>query len=948
MNGMKKNMNNLKTKLFKSGRPFGTSLSILKKMTNQIPNDLQIIPEEILLNYEISLLLFIKLNNEIISNGLKLTDTDLNIFYQLPLFVSDDFVSMWEKDKIWKYYNHPNDILNKYDECINEKKPSFAYIPHIHRWYKPLWNDFFEQQPEYINEILLNSLKTFSDYRQKRPLYYNNEIYKNIFNICNIIKTENSQLLFLLNSLFNFKLPHTQLLIERFLEIINYNDYKFLSSLDNIFTHFNVRESTIYEAFSSNSILVKSGILKHIDIKNADFSLPSKNTSNLFNVLFGETLNIIGSKHQKNIISAIIDNFDDIYPNNEKLLPLSSWSYIEILNQCSLKLKMRTPLKILITGNSGTGKTSMAYSLLKNEGYSVYYIQEKDHKINNAKSALSILSCIENSALIIESLNKIDPEIINNSEIPLIILNDNQKDEGQISLHQKVLFDYTMDISNIPFKKRLEYAKTKFTDNNLSMRIAQQIKSFNDINKISRLIQTENDWDKLNQHIVTYNKNEHDFCSIIGHENIKDIPDFKGYEHINEYFNIIYDLFKNPIKYEKLAAKAPKGFLISGEPGTGKTLFVKQVAKKTKLPLISVHTSLLIDNIDKIKEVFDLAQGAAPCILFFDEIDSLLINPISPFGDVNTKKQSILNCMLTEIDGIKNLSGVIILGTTNHVHKISDAAKRSGRLSETININLPSFDDRKSIWKNYLENKINDNSYDVDNLALSTAGFSGADINEAVNQACLYAINDNKSEIEYKHLDKACEVILWGRGDKIDLSDESLWRTSVHETGHAMLALKYNQNLNRVTIIPRQKALGVTHILKDENKFSESKKSLAEHIEIFIAGIMAEKVIFGEYESGGSSDIKFITSMIITYFTKCGFSESIGFLNIEDVKSWSEQKKTSFEKECNEFVNKCAENVEHWLEKNKTLLTDLSQQLFDNKSLDFNQLKSWKVKITNL
>lgn len=941
-------MNNREeVKLFQGGRPFGSMLDLVKRLTNKIPNDLFILPEENLLNFELCILFYMQMNEERKARGFALSEKDLDVFYSLPLFLSEDFVEIWEKEKTWKKYVKNEQVDVAYNNILEEKKPSLAYLPQRNEWYKSIWNEFFTENEDFVEIILKNSYRIIHDYRLKRPVFYNDKAYENITNFCKIINAKEVSVVSLFISLFNFKASHTRGLLERFMEVISYNDGKFFDTLNNIFQYFEVNTQNIIPLFNANSMLVKAGILSEIDIQNKDYIFYFKNNQaeSLWNHLKGQTLDLIGSKPLDNTISAIVDKYEDDAENSAITLPLSAWDYVEILEQCAMKLKMQESLKILISGKSGTGKTSMGYALLKENNYEVFYLKKDDERRKNVKSILSVLACIKNASLLIEEINDIDMTAISKTTIPVIILNDNDR-SSETSLHDKVIFDYSIDVSLIPFKKRLEYTKSKIADDNLAIRISQQIKSFGDINKITRLVKTEDDWDRMNHHIATYNDSKNDFCSILGYESIKDIPEFKGYEHINNYFNIIYDLFKNPVKYEKLEASAPKGFIISGEPGTGKTLFVKHIAKKTKLPLLVVQTSLLVENSDKIKEVFDMARGSAPCILFFDEIDSLLINPIS-FGKVDTQKQSILNCMLSEIDGVNNLSGVIVLGTTNHDDKIAEAAKRSGRLSETIEIELPKLEDRKAIWANYLSNKQGTDNFDIDSLAISTSGFSGADICEAVNQASLYAVNDNTQNIEFRHIDKACEIILWGRGDKkVNLSQESLWKTSVHETGHAMLAMKYKRKVNRVTIIPRQKALGVTHILHDENKFSETKSSLGEYIEMLLAGIMAEKVIFKQYESGGSSDIRAITKTVHSYFLGCGFSETIGFLNVADMEFWSEKKKIAFEEECQEFINNCAKKVEKWLSDNIDLLTKLSQELLEKKSIAYHELKSWEEKIS--
>lgn len=944
-------MNNLnmnsELKLFKEGRPFGESLNLLKRMTGLVASDLHILPEEVLLNYESSILLYMAMYDDLKKKGLKLTDKDLKIFYSLPLFLPKNFVAEWENKKIWNNGSLDYDVVSLYSELLEGSTPSQAYVPLQNEWYISIWNSFFRKNEDIIKNILMYSFNTFRDYKAKRPVSFKDEQYNNINKICALINSKDAGMLSWISALFNFKLPHTTELISRVIELSDYNACKVFSTLNDITQFFNFNESNIFDILDEDSLLVKSGILKELKINNRDYDIYCKDKKAavfLWGLLAGNNLTEIGSKPCDNIINNIVDTYD-MNKEHINVLPTNSWDYLPIIEECAFKLKKGDSLKLLLTGKNGTGKSSIALSLLKENGLNVFYINRNDSKKENLKSILNILAFIDKSSIIIEDLNDIDSQVIKESKIPVIVINNDNID---VEIKGKIVFDYIVDTSDIPFKLRLSYAKSKINSENLAIRVAQQIKNFSDINKISRLVSSEEEWDKMNNHIITYDSRRNDFCEIINNEKIKDVPDFVGYESVYNYFNIIYDFFKNPIKYENLSVNAPKGFIISGLPGTGKTLFVQNVAKKIKLPLLSVRSSILIKNPEKIREVFDLARMSAPCILFFDEIDTLLIDPNGNMGSVDTEKQNILNSMLTEMDGVNGLSGVMILGTTNNSNKISNAAKRSGRLSETIEIDIPNFDDRKAIWSKYLNDKnIESESY-IESLASSTLGFTGADISEIVNQACLYAINKNKETPDFGDIDRACEVVLWGRGnERIKMDADSIFKVAVHETGHALLAFKNGKEVNRVTIIPRQNALGITHVISDENVLSETLNSLKGNIEILLGGILAEKVIFGEYESGGTSDLKRVSSIVDISFMRCGFSKTIGLMSGDDKNAWSEIKKQNYEKECFEFVSEIAKETEDWLLKNKELLNRCSQELNKQKSLSFSDIKHWKEDVKN-
>lgn len=930
------------TNLYVSGRPFGNALNLLNRLANKSQRnflDYEILTTEEILNYELSFELIKQLFTDLKTENKEIDEDFLNVIYSMPLFLSEEFAKNWEHEQPWKDYPVSDNDKTYMAYYIESKKPTFAYLPETNNNYKKIWNYFFKnasiEEFIYIIDYSIGNLKR---YRLERNAFLFNPLFKNIEELSNKLKLNEDQKksLYVIYILFNFKYNHTNKLLTRLLKADKYNGTSFFNRIEKAI---NCENNQITKMFTEYSILVKSGIFNKLKLTGNDFDILKicdKNSSQLWE-------NIEGPISKNYLYNSLYDLFSLILKKDLAIedLNLSNWNYIEILNNIHFKIKTNENIKLMILGKKGTGKTTLAINLIKNSGLTPYYIDKDNKEIKDIlANVIYLLNETENAALIIENSDGLNLEALTESNITVILIEENT---DKIELKNKNHFDYVVDISDIPFDYRLAVAKKLNNNENVAIKIAQQMKTFSDIAKLSRLLKEDKEWDKLNKHIYTFTEYDQNLCNILSVDKMNNINEFAGYKENKKYFDIIYDLFNNPIKYQEMSVASPKGFLISGEPGTGKTLFAKHIAKKINLPMVVVNTTYLVSNIEKIKDVFDIARNNSPCILFFDEIDSLLTNPKTMFS-VDTNKQKVLNTMLSEIDGVKSLSGVLIIGTTNHFHNIAPAAKRSGRLSENIEIRVPTYKDRKEIWESYL-NKKKIEGINIESLVLSTEGFTGADINEAVNQACLYALFDNENKMKFEHLDKACEIILWGRGNDLDIKPNDLYRTAVHETGHAVLAMRYGIKVNRVTIIPRQGALGVTHILRDENKFSESFTGLKNRIAMLLGGIIAEKVIFGEYEAGGTGDLYSITNLTENLFMKAGFSKTLGFSSHSTKELWSEKRKFEFEEECTTFINEIAEETEKWINSNKELIKELANEVLDKRSLTFNELTLWEDKI---
>ena len=288
----------------------------------------------------------------------------------------------------------------------------------------------------------------------------------------------------------------------------------------------------------------------------------------------------------------------------------------------------------------------------------------------------------------------------------------------------------------------------------------------------------------------------------------------------------------------EMGAKADKGILLVGPPGTGKTHFVRNLSKIVNIPIFAPETSLLASNLEAIGPMFSELKKQAPCILFLDEIDTLITNP-KTFTGVDLEKQKIVNTFLSNVDGIEDNDGILIVGTTHRMDNFDPASTRSGRLSKIITLNLPNKNARKEIWKAHIQNKKISPNVKTEELSLLSVSFSCADIMEATNKAALFAVESGKSEIDINDFKLACDETFWGYTDSnIVINEKQKKMTAYHEAGHAILAWRHGYNVQRITIRPRQKSLGATHFVGEEGVFSMSIERIRNKLQVMLGGYL--------------------------------------------------------------------------------------------------------------
>jgi cell division protease FtsH len=426
-----------------------------------------------------------------------------------------------------------------------------------------------------------------------------------------------------------------------------------------------------------------------------------------------------------------------------------------------------------------------------------------------------------------------------------------------------------------------------------------------------------------------------------------------AYEAKEELVEVV-DFLKNPERYTKLGARIPKGILLSGPPGTGKTLLAKAVAGEADRPFFSASGSDFVEmfvgvGASRVRDLFSNAKKNAPCIVFIDEIDAVGKKRGSNFGGGNDERDQTLNQILVEMDGFNSSDTVIVLASTNMADILDPALLRPGRFDRQINIEKPDVKAREEILQVHAKNKPIDNSVNLRTIAKGTVGFSGADLENLLNEAALLAARDHKTIIYENDIENAKDKVLMGpeKRNLIMLQKEKE-NTAFHESGHVIVAhyLKETDPVYKVTIVPRGFALGVTQQIPIDDKKGYSKRFILNRIAILMAGRIAEEIRFGEdaITTGASNDIKVATEMAQSYVTKFGMSHKIGHvaydLSYNRNTSFSEEIAKEIDQEVKNIIEEQYNVAKNLLEKHKKSLEKMSALLLEQETLDSKEVEA--------
>lgn len=413
----------------------------------------------------------------------------------------------------------------------------------------------------------------------------------------------------------------------------------------------------------------------------------------------------------------------------------------------------------------------------------------------------------------------------------------------------------------------------------------------------------------------------------------------------------IVDFLKNPKKFQDLGARVPRGILLSGDPGTGKTLLARAIAGEANVPFFAASGSdfagIIVGlGVAKIKEFFEMAKRNAPCILFIDEIDAIgQRRSQHSFNDQD--REQTLNQLLIEMDGFQNENGIIVIGATNRPDMLDGALLRPGRFDRQVYIELPDLSGRKEILDLYAKKiKISAN-VNLQDIARGTTGFSGADLENLLNEAALHAAGANRAEIEKEDIEEARDKTLMGPKKNRKMRAQDIKLTAYHEAGHAFLAIHYRDltdPIHKATIIPRGRALGMVQHLPIDDKVSLTLAEIRANISIFLAGRAAEEIFFGadKITTGAESDIAAATRMARHSITIAGLSKKIGLPAINQVMPFgskaalenaSEKTAEAVDAEVKSWLDNAHKDASKILVKNKTLVKKLAEELLKRETL---------------
>lgn len=436
--------------------------------------------------------------------------------------------------------------------------------------------------------------------------------------------------------------------------------------------------------------------------------------------------------------------------------------------------------------------------------------------------------------------------------------------------------------------------------------------------------------------------------------------DVAGCDEEKEEVKEIIDYLKNPTKFSDMGARIPKGMLMVGPPGTGKTLLAKAVAGEADVPFFSISGSDFVEmfvgtGASRVRDMFKKAKQAAPCIVFIDEIDAVGRQRGAGMGGGNDEREQTLNQLLVEMDGMAENTGIVIIAATNRPDVLDPALLRSGRFDRQITVNLPDKKGRGEILEVHARNKKLAEGVTLESLASRTPGFSGADLENVLNEGAILAVRDNRKTITMDDLDEAIDRVMMGpakKSKKYNEEDKKL--VAYHEAGHAVIGIKLEDAdmVQKVTIIPRGDAGGYNLMMPREEKYFHRKKEYMAKITGLLGGRVAEDLIFGEISAGAVNDIEQITKIAKNMVRVFGMS-SLGPIQYADAggnvflgrdynngSNYSGEVASEIDKEVRKIVDECYEQCKVILTENKDLLHLIANTLIDVETLTQEQINN--------
>ncbi len=431
--------------------------------------------------------------------------------------------------------------------------------------------------------------------------------------------------------------------------------------------------------------------------------------------------------------------------------------------------------------------------------------------------------------------------------------------------------------------------------------------------------------------------------------------DVQGIDESREELEEIVDFLKDPGKFERLGGEIPRGVLLMGEPGTGKTLLAKAIAGEAAVPFFSISGSDFVEmfvgvGASRVRDMFVQGKKHAPCIIFIDEIDAVGRSRGAGLGGGNDEREQTLNQLLVEMDGFEVNEGIIVIAATNRPDVLDPALLRPGRFDRHVVVPAPDIKGRENILKTHSKNIELDKEISLNTIARGTPGFTGADLANLVNEAALWAARQDKETVGNEDFEHARDKVMMGAERRsLLISDEEKETTAYHEVGHALVAASIEEvdPIHKVSIIPRGRALGVTMLLPEEDRHSHNKRALLGQIAMTMGGRAAEQLVFNRYTTGASDDLKRATELARKMVCQWGMSEKLGPLTyVEDAghvflgrdlqqhKEFSNESMRMIDEEVLEVLSSSYERAKKILKKYRKALDSLAKTLIEQETID--------------
>lgn len=436
--------------------------------------------------------------------------------------------------------------------------------------------------------------------------------------------------------------------------------------------------------------------------------------------------------------------------------------------------------------------------------------------------------------------------------------------------------------------------------------------------------------------------------------------DVAGLEEVKEDLQEEIEFLRNPRKFAAIGAKIPKGVLLVGPPGCGKTLLAKAVAGEAGVPFFSVSGSEFVEmfvgvGAARVRDLFNEAKKYSPCIIFIDEIDAVGRQRGAGLGGGHDEREQTLNQLLVEMDGFDPNIGIIVIAATNRPDILDPALLRPGRFDRRIVVNVPDVKEREAILKIHTRNKPLSPEINLTTLAKRTAGFTGADLENLVNEAALLAARRNKNKITMDELEEAIDRVIAGPQKKTRVvSDEEKRVIAFHETGHAVVAnlIPHSDPVHRISIVSRGMALGYTLQLPQEEKFLRTREQLLSEVTTLLGGRVAEELFTNDKTTGAESDLRRATEIVRKMVTEFGMSDKLGPLtfgkkteyvflgrDIASERDYSEQIAYEIDKEVKRIIEECYERAKNILKENKEGVNKVVEVLIEKETIEGEELR---------